>query len=186
MPVTAAADLVFNVAVAFAVQRKVAQKAQQIAEQQLPLHAAVDAGRRPRKEGRGRGVVDGVAGGFIGIFAQRVVIKQDVGPLQPDAEQIGVAFDGGAGLVVLAGGQHLFAKAAVCVDSGHGCHLISRVQNSFLRPSRTARRKAKKPSRISGAMTMTPVEVLPDSWVRALTRKVPTKDAPLPQMSRRP
>lgn len=56
----------------------------------------------------------------------------------------------------------------------------------LLRPSRTARRKAKKPSKISGAMTMTPVDVLPESWVRALTRKVPTKDAPLPQMSSRP
>ena len=67
----------------------------------------------------GRSVVHGVAGGFVGVFAQGVVIKQDVRPLQADVVQVGIAFDGGAGHVVLTGGQHLFAKAAVCIDSRH-------------------------------------------------------------------
>ena len=120
MAVAAAADLVFDVAVALAVQGEVAQKAQQIAQQGLAFGAAVHMGGPRLEEGRGRSVVHGVAGGFVGVFAQGVVIKQDVGPLQADVVQIGIALDGGAGHVVLTGGQHLFAKAAVCVDSGHG------------------------------------------------------------------
>src|SRR5699024_12001139 len=73
-----------------------AQEAQQIAQQGLALGAAVHMGGPRLKKGRGRGVVQSVAGGLVGVLAQRVVIEQDVGPLQADVEQVLVGLDGGA------------------------------------------------------------------------------------------
>ena len=162
-----ALDAVLDVAVAGAVQSKVAGHPQQIAQQGPAQRRAVHLAQPADKEGGRRRVMEGVARRLTGVGTQRIVIKQDVRALQADDLQ---------GLV---------PKAVVCVDSGHKRYLRSYGWPAA-RPWATARRNAKNPRRIRGAITITPTEVLPDSWVIRLTRKVPTKEAPLPQMSSRP
>ena len=109
--------------VAGAVQRKMAHKAQRVGQRSLAVGFLVHHPPGPVKERSARLVVHGVAqrGDRGGLF--RMVIEQQVRPVQTDIVQLPMClqlFPQRRGQMV----QHICAKTAVCVGRGHLSFLL--------------------------------------------------------------
>ena len=84
MALAGALDAMLDVAVAGAVQGKMAGHPQQIAQQGPAQRRAVHLAQPADKEGGRRRVMEGVARRLTGVGTQRIVIEQDVRALQAD------------------------------------------------------------------------------------------------------
>ena len=109
--------------VAGAVQRKMAHKAQRVGQRSLAVGFLVHHPACPVKEHSARLIVHGIAqrGDRGRLF--RMVIEQQIRPVQTDIIQLPVClqlFPQRRGQVI----QHICAKAAVCVGRGHLSFLL--------------------------------------------------------------
>ena len=120
---TALSGELLHKGVAGAVQRKMAHKAQRVGQRSLAVGFLVHHPPCPVKERSARLVVHGVAqrGDRGGLF--RMVIEQQIRPVQTDIVQFPVClqlFPQRRGQMI----QHICAKAAVCVGRGHLSFLL--------------------------------------------------------------